>query len=332
MSNQRKKNSPYKITTIGTWTRRIIHAIGIVVGVSTIWILLSIITGVLPSPWDYISHINNIMVQEKNKNNNTNKNISNSLTSKEKNKNTVKNANKMISSYYSALAANDTSKLHEIGAGDAATAIEQGWLAKINYCVNKNNQPEAAELPKSVGEYAGNDLYSISDFYSNDSNDAVSSDATGNTGHVGWIYFDSMTETWTVVDPTIPTSIQTPSTTSVSLTSSDNTSSVRLTSIGSLSNAWWAKANINITIKTSSQITSTKTKFDGGITVTYPKNLIGTISGEQTGNVSISRGITDKFSIDRIGQDSLVLNGDMSPCILQTEGQNITPIFVFGNK
>lgn len=335
MSKRRRKNSPYKIVTAGTWTRRALSTIGCIAGVAGVWVLLSVMTGIIPSPWDAISNVdNNVASQEQASDNDNvaNDNVTADSTSTVERKDTVENATNMIASYYSALATNDATKLHEIGASDAATAIEQGWLARINYRVNDTGRPGATALPQSVGEYAGNALYAIADFYANDGDAVVSSDVTGDMGHAGWIYFDSMTETWAIVDPTIPTSIQTPSTTSVSLSSTDGISSVRLTSVGSLSNPWWARASVSVTVKTSSAVSVTKAKFDGGITATYPGGLIGTVNGEYTGDVTIVRGVTSGFSTDRIGQESLVLTGDMSPCILQTAEQNITPTFTFGNE
>lgn len=335
MLKRRRKNSPYKITTAGTWARRALSTIGCFIGIAGVWILLSVITGVIPSPWDAVSNANsNVTVQEQDddSNNVAKDNEDTDSTPTGERKDTVESATDMIASYYSALATNDASKLHDIGASDAATAIEQGWLSRINYRVNDTNRPDVTALPQSVCEYAGNALYAISDFYANDGDAVISSDVTGNTGHAGWIYFDTMTETWMIVDPTIPTSIQTPSTTSVSLSSTDGTSSVRLTSVGSLSNPWWARASVSVTVKTSSSVSVTKAKFDGGVTTTYPDGLIGTINGEYAGDVTIVRGVVGGFSTDRIGQESLVLTGDMCPCVLQTAEQNITPTFTFGNK
>lgn len=335
MPQRRRKDSPYKIVTAGTWARRVLCTVGCAVGVAGVWVLLSVMTGVLPSPWDAISGACDNATSNGQVGDGDDAVAGDEATSPAstgERKDTVEGATDTIASYYSALATNDASKLHEIGAIDAAKAIEQGWLARINYRVHDVGGPDAAALPRPVGEYAGNALYAISDFYSNGGNAAVSSDVTGDTGHVGWVYFDTMTGTWAIVDPTIPTSIQTPSTTSVSLSSTDGTSSVRLTSIGSLSNPWWAMASVSVMVKTSSSVSVTKAEFDDGVTVSYPDGLVGTIEGERMGDVTMVRGVTGGFPVDRIGQEPLVLTGDMCPCVLQTAEQNITPTFTFGSE
>ena len=328
---QRHKDSPYKLTTGGTWRRRVITLIVIIVVIAGAWITASVISGSIPSP---IAVVRNAIAGKdkrsdkgKRNENASNANTSNDSSSDRKeteSNDTVAKADEVINSYYAALSSQDSNVLHQIGADAAASAIERDWLTRIHYAVNNIGQADATTMPTQAGTYAGEPIYQMSSFFSGGTDNTVTNDITGTTAVLGWIWFDQTTNAWHVVDPTIPTSISAPSSTTVTMKSSDGSSTVSVTSDGALSNPWYAWMQEQVNVTTSSTVTMTKQSLDSGITANIPSSLLGT-RGSTSGTVTIVRGVTSDFGIDKVGQDDLQLTGDMTAVKVQTDSQDITP-------
>lgn len=262
-------------------------------------------------------------------------------------------AKEIIASYYAALAAKDPVKLREIGAGDAAKAAERGWLNGIGMVVDASKTtPDHDGFPAPVGLYAGCSLYRISDFFNVAPEKAVKTDITGETSVVGWIYYNPMTSSWVIVDPTIPTAISATAASTVERTSVDRALSVKETCPGAFSNAWWCYARIDVEVANSSATESAfvvPAAFDAGITLDVPGDLQGeVVHGNETttvdasgqvkvleptrkaGKCTIFRGITSNFNIDRIGAKPQTMEGDISPIRVEYMGENAAPILAIG--
>lgn len=337
---RRRRDHPYMITTARTWRRRVLTALAILIVACGAWITASVMSGTIPSPIavvrDAISERQDGTqdVQDSGTSDaetpsegaNGNDTATTSTASAE----TAQNACDTLNGYYEGLASQDASKLHAVGADVAASAVERGWLSMMHYTVGDIGTATADRLPDPAGTYAGSSLYRISDFYPSSGDRAITSDITGMTGLVGWIWYDQASNSWVIIDPTIPTTIYTPKATSTKMASSDGTTSVTVITDGALANPWWAWMQEAVTIATSSTVTVSKRQLDSGVTVTTTSGLVGTGVRNGTGTVTIVRGSTASFGTDKIGQTALQLTGDIAGVTIQTGGQDITPDIAVG--
>lgn len=325
---RRKRNQPYKITTAGTWGRRIASTFLLIIVIIIVWLILSVMSGALPSPIELVSGVLEDTTDQTEQEEVTVPDTTQDDVETQQSNDTAKDATDTLNAYYDAITSNNTSRLHEIGADATASAIERGWLQRIDYQVTSTSQASADSFPSSVGTYAGNTLYSISDFYQ-DSENAIHSSVTGDTPREGWVYYDTMTNGWVIVDPTIPTATQTPKSSTVRLTSADRSTTVSITTQGALSNPWWSCLDESVEVTTSGTVTMTKRQFDGGVTMTVPSNLTGT-QGSQSGTIRIVRGNTSSFGTEKIGQEPLILDGDMAGITVTSGTQDVTPSLTIG--
>lgn len=317
----------------------IVVAIAVVV---VSWVVMSVMTGAMPSPiemvndWRRSQGSSGAPAQVESVDSGSTQQapvtIDDQSQTATSGNDTVDGVRDVLTMYYSALAANDSNKLRGIGASDAASAIDQGWLAGVGYRMNSIDTPSATSMPAPVGTYAGSPLYAIADFYASNPTDAIHTDATGDTPRVGWVWYDDVNGNWAIVDPTIPTAIQTPSSTTVTMASDDRTANVSVMSKGAYANAWWAWLSEAITISTTAPVTMSKVSFDKGVTVMLPNELNGTINGGiASGSAIVTRGSLSEFDLSRIGQNPYSLSGDMMACRIQTTSQDITPQLRIGN-
>ena len=231
-----------------------------------------------------------------------------------------------IRRYYESIATRNASNLREMGYHSTATAIEQGWLDNIHYTVKGMPEITVSDFPEANGTYAGNTMYAISSFCSGA---GTSSDITGESPYIGWIYYDAVTSSWAIVDPTIPTSIQIPASNNVIRSSQSNSVTTTVNSSGVYCNPWWAFTKQEISINTTGSASSSPVSFDNGVTIDMPDNLVsGSLpSGETKVTVTMYRGQLDNFSPDRIGQQDQSLQGDIFPLIIESDGEICSPIF-----
>lgn len=193
---------------------------------------------------------------------------------------TPQKAEETLVTYYNALASSDSEALRSIGADSAAAAVDNGWLAAMEYAVDtsKTSTPVATEMPASIGIWAGNNLYNIIDFYDGTKTDAsVRNNITGLSNLVGWIYFDSTQGRWAIVDPTIPIETNAPEIPNLVKYSQDRLIDIKMSSVGSLSNPWWSYAQLNYDITSSdetSPVTIAEREFDNGITTLITPTLL----------------------------------------------------------
>lgn len=332
---RRRRNRPYMLTTPRTWRRRVLTALAIVAVVSGAWITASVMSGSIPSPIAVIrdaigskrdaaqGHEANSKGDAKGKEGDANETTTN--TASTASTETPQNACNALNGYYEGLAAQDASKLHAVGADSAASAAERGWLGRIHYAVGNIGTATADKFPDAAGTYAGGTLYRIADFYPGIGDDAITSDITGKTGLAGWIWYDQSSNAWEIIDPTIPTAVYTPKSTTTKTSSADGSTSVSVTTDGALANPWWAWMQETVTITTSSTANVGKRKLDAGVTVTTTPGLVGSSVGNGTGTVTIVRGNTTGYGTEKIGQPALKLTGSLAGVSVQAGGQDITP-------
>lgn len=277
---------------------------------------------------------------------------------------TVEEANKVIAAYYGYLANSDSDGLRSIGNDAAANAVQNKWTVGINYRVDNSVQPDAKDMPQPIGKYAGCKLYNISDFFSNPPSNSVHSTVTGDTGYQGWVYYDPLDTKWVIVDPTIPTSVQVPESGHVAKSSEDRKATVEITGPGAYSNPWWSYTMVSVDVTSSSADASVSIKqrtLDSGITVSIPDTLTAGLSpvgaqntqngaddsnggdteteqsqstavAKASGICIIYRGSTSEFAPDRIGQQALRIDGDITPITVSCGDEDITPIFAIGTS
>lgn len=322
------------LTTPRTWRNRIVTAVAIAIVAVGAWVTASVMSGAIPSP---VAVIRDAMAA---RDDTAQEGAQDAVTGAESasevpsgddagtaataSLETAQNACEVLDGYYDGLAAQDATRLHAVSAEAAASAAERGWLSRMHYAVGNIGRATADRLPAAAGTYAGSSLYRIADFYPGAGSDAITSDITGTTGLVGWIWFDQTDNSWEIIDPTIPTATYMPKATSTTMRSTDGGSSVTITTDGALANPWWAQMTETVSITTSSSVTVSKRQLDSGATVTTSAGLTGTMRGG-TGTVTITRGSTTGFGTDRIGQDALMLTGDMAGVTVTAGGQDITP-------
>lgn len=277
----------------------------------------------------------------------------------------VSEADKFIAAYYGYLANSDADGLRNLGNDAAANAIQNKWTIGIDYKVDNSVQPDAKDMPSPIGKYAGCKLYNISDFFSTPPANSVHSTITGDTGYQGWIYYDQLETRWVIVDPTIPTSVQVPESGHVAKSSEDKKATVEMTGPGAYSNPWWAYTMVSVDVTSSSAdatITIQQKSLDNGITVSVPDTLTAGLSpivasnaqqGEQqntqqsqdtadmsqssavakaSGICIVYRGTTSGFTPDRIGQQALRIDCDITPVTISCGDEDITPIFAIGTS
>lgn len=326
---RRKKNKPYKLTTVHTWRRRIVSLIVMLLVIAGIWITASVMSGAIPSPLsllhqnDTSSNASTDTMSLLDTANTATDNTAAATNTAAESQDTAQQADEIINAYYKGLAANDSASLHAIGADDAASAIERGWLTRIHYTVNNVSTADADALPSSSDTYAGSTLYPVSAFMPA-SQATITSDITGTTPLSAWIWFNQESNTWQIVDPTIPTAIYMPKSTTTTMKNSDGTAQATVTTQGALANPWWAYMTEDISINTSSTVKLTKNKFDNGITANIPASLNGTTSST-SGTITIYRGNLSSFSPSKIGQSALKMTGNMTAISIETSTQDITP-------
>lgn len=277
---------------------------------------------------------------------------------------TVEEANKVIAAYYGYLANSDSDGLRNIGNDAAANAVQNKWTVGIDYRVDNSVQPDAKTMPEPIGKYAGCKLYNISDFFSNPPSNSVHSTVTGDTGYQGWVYYDPLDTKWVIVDPTIPTSVQVPESGHVAKSSEDRKATVEITGPGAYSNPWWSYTMVSVDVTSSSADASVSVKqrtLDSGITVSIPDTLTAGLSpvgaqntqngtddsnggdteteqsqstavAKASGICIIYRGSTSEFAPDRIGQQALRIDGDITPITVSCGDEDITPIFAIGTS
>lgn len=249
---------------------------------------------------------------------------------------TIDGAKQAVFAYYDALSKGDTSTLRTSGFNTAANAIDQGWLSAIGYSVSQVVQPDVSQMPESVGTYAGNTVYAMSSFYTRAPESAVHSNVTGDTGYVGWMYYDTMTNAWVVVDPTIPTATQAAEDDRVTRRSSDGQVTVSVQSRGAVANPWWSQMSAQLSVESAQGVdakTSDRT-LDNGITVSVTDTIRNqTVNGSKAeGEFTLTRGVTSDFSSDRIGQPAQSIEGNIMPITVQTDGEDVTPVFTIGTS
>lgn len=279
---------------------------------------------------------------------------------------TVEEANKVIAAYYGYLANSDADGLRNIGNDAAANAVQNKWTIGIDYRVDNSVQPDAQAMPQPIGKYAGCKLYNISDFFLNPPSNSVHSTVTGDTGYQGWVYYDPLDTKWVIVDPTIPTSVQVPESGHVAKSSEDRKATVEISGPGAYSNPWWSYTMVSVDVTSSSADASISVKqrtLDSGITASIPDTLTAGLSqvaaqntqqgaddadsGEDgtaseqsqssavaktSGICIIYRGSTSGFAPDRIGQQPLRIDGDITPITVSCGDEDITPIFAIGTS
>lgn len=277
---------------------------------------------------------------------------------------TVEEANKVVAAYYGYLANSDSDGLRNIGNDAAANAVQNKWTVGIDYRVDNSVQPDAKSMPEPIGKYAGCKLYNISDFFSNPPSNSVHSTVTGDTGYQGWVYYDPLDTKWVIVDPTIPTSVQVPESGHVAKSSEDRKATVEITGPGAYSNPWWSYTMVSVDVTSSSADASVSIKqrtLDSGITVSIPDTLTAGLSpvgaqntqngaddsnggdteteqsqstavAKASGICIIYRGSTSEFAPDRIGQQALRIDGDITPITVSCGDEDITPIFAIGTS
>lgn len=333
---KRRRNRPYMLTTPRTWRRRVITAIAIVAVIGGAWITASVISGSIPSP---IAVIRDAIGSKKDATHGHGTDAKGDATDKKGNAGddttanaastasteTPQNACNALNGYYEGLAAQDAAKLHSAGADSAASAAERGWLGRIHYTVGNIGTATADKFPDAAGTYAGSTLYRIADFYPGIGDDAITSDITGKTGLTGWIWYDQTNNAWEIVDPTIPTAVYTPKSTTTKMSSADGSTSVSMSTDGALANPWWAWMQETVTISTNATANVGKRKLDAGVTVTTTPGLVGSAVGNGTGTVTIVRGNTTEYGTEKIGQPALKLTGSLAGVSIQAGGQDITP-------
>ena len=200
----------------------------------------------------------------------------------------IETAVNKIDTYYSLLSQKKSDQLRNEGFETAAGAVEMGWLDDIDYSVDANNiNPDATAFPAPVGSYAGNDVYSISSFFSSlPSEPTIHSIITGDTQVCGWIYYDSVANSWNLIDPTIPTATQAASATQISRGSEDGGVSTEVSTPGVFSNSWWAYAMVSVDVTSTStdyDVSITLRDFDDGITADIPSTLLAGINRSSVG-------------------------------------------------
>ena len=279
---------------------------------------------------------------------------------------TVEEANKVIAAYYGYLANSDADGLRNIGNDAAANAVQNKWTVGIDYRVDNSVQPDAQAIPQPIGKYAGCKLYNISDFFLNPPANSVHSTVTGDTGYQGWVYYDPLDTKWVIVDPTIPTSVQVPESGHVARSSEDRKATVEISGPGAYSNPWWSYTMVSVDVTSSSADASISVKqrtLDSGITVSIPDTRNAGLSpiaaqdaqqaagdanqngdgasseqsqssavAKASGICIIYRGSTSGFSPDRIGQQPLRIDGDITPITVSCGDEDITPIFAIGTS
>lgn len=277
----------------------------------------------------------------------------------------VEEAKSAIEDYYTMLGQLNFAGLRTRGFDEAAGAIELGWVAQTGIVVVPDMiHPDVTAMPMPVSTYAGNDLYQIKDFFTQEPpKESVQSIVTGQTGPCGWIYHDALLGKWKIVDPVMPTGTQAPRASSESRVSDDRLVDVQLASPGIFRNAWWAVTMFSVDVTSASRtydVTISERKgeerrFDDGVVVTIPESLLSGIhaanipavpivnpDGTQSpqvakavGVVTMSRGTThvEEFDYARIGQPPMRLDGDdMCPVEIETgAGEKISPVFPVDN-
>lgn len=337
---RRRRNRPYMLTTPHTWRRRALTTIAIVLVIGGAWITASVMSGSIPSPIAVLRDTiggNGKATQDAAGNDASDaeqptadaNNATTSATSTASME-TPQNACNTLNGYYEGLAAQDATKLHAVGADAAASAAERGWLARMHYTVGNIGTATSDRLPDSAGTYAGSTLYRIADFYPTAGDDAITSDITGKTGLLGWIWYDQTNNAWEIIDPTIPTAVYMPKATSTKVRSTDGNAAVTIGTDGALANPWWAWMQETVTIATGTPITVSKRQLDTGVTITTTPRLVGSSIGSGTGTVTIVRGSTTGFGTEKIGQQALKLTGDLAGVTIQAGGQDITPDIAVG--
>ena len=199
----------------------------------------------------------------------------------------VETAKSKIKSYYSLLSQKKDEQLRNEGFETAANAMALGWFDAIGYSVDAGTiNPDVDEMPKPVGSYAGNDVYAISDFFTKSPGDKlVHSRITGDTGVVGWIYYDQMANKWFVIDPTIPSKIQAAASTQISRSSADGNVAVNVSTPGVFSNPWWSFSMVAVDVTSNSteyDVSISQREMDDGVTIEAPESLL---SGIDKGSV-----------------------------------------------
>lgn len=338
---RRRRNRPYMLTTPHTWRRRVLTTIAIVLVIGGAWITASVMSGSIPSP---IAVIHDAIYGNGTKAQDTATDATDgtettaadaseattTAATSTASMETPQNACDTLNGYYDGLAAQDATKLHAVGANAAASAAERGWLAKMHYTVGNIGTATADRLPDSAGTYAGSTLYRIADFYPTAGDDAITSDITGKTGLVGWIWYDQTNNAWEIIDPTIPTAVYMPKATSTKMRSADGNATVTIDTDGALANPWWAWMQETVTIATGTSVTVSKRQLDAGVTITTTPGFVGSSVGSGTGTVTIVRGGTTGFGTEKIGQQALKLTGDLAGVTIQAGGQDITPDIAVG--
>lgn len=200
----------------------------------------------------------------------------------------IETAVNKIDTYYSLLSQKKSDQLRNEGFEAAAGAVEMGWLDDIEYSIDANNiNPDATAFPAPVGSYAGNNVYSISSFFSSlPSEPTIHSIITGDTQVCGWIYYDSVANSWNLIDPTIPTATQAASATQISRGSNDGGVSTEVSTPGVFSNSWWAYAMVSVDVTSTStdyDVSITPRDFDDGITADVPSTLLAGINRSSVG-------------------------------------------------
>lgn len=252
--------------------------------------------------------------------------------------NTVDKAEELIIGYYAALESKDSTKLRALGCNDTANAVDLGWLDSIGWSLDasKIGTPSARSFPASQGLYAGCTLYKISDFFQDDPMNVIKSNIIGNAGLEGWVYYDAMNAKWNLVDPTIPTSISAAQSKNVQRQSNDKSVTVKMSSPGAYSNAWWSytQVSVNISNQSSSTVNISKSKFDNGITASLGNGIPNSVNagGTAQGVAVIYRGVTKNFGIEKIGATALEIDGDVSPVRIDYNGEDVSPVFAIGNS
>ena len=220
--------------------------------------------------------------------------------------------------------------------------MDLGWLDSIHYLVDygKLSSPASGGFPSSAGMYAGNVVYAISGFYPQGTDNALSSDVTGLTSVCGWIYFDSLRNTWVIADPMIPTAVSAPEYPRVQRNSEDSLVIVKASGAGVFANPWWSYSSLSVEVSLKDQnadVSMSPRSFDDGVTVTVPDTLKGLVpkagqanAGKASGDCVVRRGEASGFSFTRIGAKPLVLDGDLFPLDVEYHDEDVSPYFAVG--
>lgn len=285
---------------------------------------------------------------------------------------TVESAKSAIDGYYSALRDGDATKLRELSATDAANALERNWLAAIGYELgsfspNVDAMPEPVGVYAGKELYSIESFFKTPPVDAIKSNVFGQTTPSGwmyyETKDAVWKIIDPTIPTATEApeaqtvdrkseDSRVTVSIQSPGAFS--------------------NPWWcYTQLSIEMSsTATDYGVSVTQRQFDGGLTASVPTSLLSGLAkassssatnvidggmiaadsgeikdGVQTdssgavispvsakGVCSLYRGEIKDFSLSKIGQRPLSIDGDIMPFTVETSQEDVTPIFAIGDS